>query len=149
MTKARLALAATILAAATLLTSAAEAGKRVQLQFGFPLGTFTAHGNSGGSGSYRSYRKPRHDTVRRTTKSKIDVSKKKAPSKPLAKAASETETKKAKAETENSSVSTAAAKDTGSTLDLAPAGAEPSGPASAECKKFFPSVGMTLTVPCE
>jgi hypothetical protein len=148
MTKTRLALVTAILALSALLTSAAEAGMKVRLQFGYPLGSFTAHGNSGGSGGYRKYRKPQHDYVRRNVKSKVQVSKNPTPAKSVAKA--EPEAAKIEAETENSSISTAATapvKETGSTA--APAGDEPKVAKKTDCKQFFPSVGMTLTVPCE
>lgn len=152
MTKTRLALVTAILTAPALLASTAEAGKRVQLQFGYPLGTFTAHGNSGGSSSYSKYRKPRHHTVRRRVEEKVKVSKEPTPTQSVAETNPETETKKIKAETENSSISTAAAtslQETGSPAEPSSAGTKQGSALKTDCKKFFPSVGMTLTVPCE
>ena len=50
------------------------------------------------------------------------------------------------AQTENSSISLASANDAGSVKKIDTASQETK---SLDCKKFFPSVGMTLSVPCE
>ncbi|HEX9881069.1 MAG TPA: hypothetical protein VGA65_01030 [Hyphomicrobium sp.] len=163
MTKTRLALVTAILALTTMLASTADAGPKVRLQFGYPLGSFTAHGNSGGkSGGYsRHHRKKRHNYVHRNSKSKVKVTKKRATAtKSVAKAKvepeAEVQVEKVKAETENSSISTAAiapANVTGSAAASADENSdaleEPKSAKTVDCKKFFPSVGMTLTVPCE
>jgi hypothetical protein len=161
MTKTRLALVTAILALTTMLASTADAGMKVRLQFGYPLGSFTAHGNSGGKsgGSSRHHRKKRHNYVHRNSKSKVKVTKERATAtKSVAKAEPEAEVQveKVKAETENSSISTAAiapANATGSAAASADENSdaleEPKSAKTVDCKKFFPSVGMTLTVPCE
>jgi hypothetical protein len=58
-----------------------------------------------------------------------------------------TETKKV-AETENSSISLAS-NDTASVKDTVAKAAKEVSAKPTDCKKFFASVGMTLTVPCE
>ncbi len=158
MTKIRIALLTTILAATAMLTSTAEAGMKVRLGFGFPLGSFTAHGNSGGS--YHKPRRAKHHYVRRKAKDDVEVSKRAAATKSVAKAEpeAEVETIKDTAMSENSSISTAAIEPVAETAadDNVEATLEPVSPDSETksatklgCKKFFPSVGMTLTVPCE
>jgi hypothetical protein len=155
MNKLLLAIATAILAATTLFASAAEAGGlKVRLGFGGPLPSFTAHGNSGG---YHKPRRKRH-YVRRKAKSKVHVTKKASTAKgsDVAKIEDKPDAQDA-AVNENSSISTAAlpkgdeardepvdaAVDATATVDAPKAGKK------VDCKKFFPSVGMTLTVPCE
>ncbi len=151
MTKTLIAFATAILAATTFFASAAEAGMRVRLGFGFPIGSFTAHGNSSG---YSEYHRRRHHYVRREAPDDVKVTKKSTATKSVAKAEPEEKVEKDDvAQSENSSISTAS---------LAPVEAEPVAALSEskpvdepksvkklDCKKFFPSVGMTLTVPCE
>jgi hypothetical protein len=160
MNKTLLAIATAMLAATTLFASAAEAGFKVRLGFGGPLPHFTAHGNSG------AYHKPRHKrrhVVRRKAKSKVHVTKQTSTPKTsdVAKVEDKAEEKAAQnaAVNENSSISTAAlpkdeasaeetakpATDTSETATIA----TPKADKKVDCKKFFPSVGMTLTVPCE
>jgi hypothetical protein len=160
MNKSLLAIATAILAATTLFASAAEAGFKVRLGFGGPLPSFTAHGNSGG---YHKPRRKRSHIVRRKAKSKVHVTKKTSTSKSsdVAKVEDKPEEKPAQkaAVNENSSISTAAlpkaeetidetAKATTETTETATAAA-PDATKKLDCKKFFPSVGMTLTVPCQ
>ena len=62
----------------------------------------------------------------------------------------EPKTTKTEAKNENSTVSVAPLK-TAKTVPENPVGTEPEPndePKNVGCKKFFPSVGMTLTVPC-
>ena len=47
MNKSLVALIVALIAAATMFSSAAEAGLRIRLGFGGPLPGFTAHGNGG------------------------------------------------------------------------------------------------------
>jgi hypothetical protein len=155
MTKAQAALVTAILAVTTMLASTAEAGMKVRLGFGFPLGNFTAHGNSGGYSE--PHRKSRRTYVRRKETSKVAKQKSteavakaepEAPVEPVEKVNAQS------AQSENSSISTAAIASVGETPmdDIPVAAPEPDGKASVkklDCKKFFPSVGMTLTVPCE
>jgi hypothetical protein len=151
------AIATALLAASTLFATAAEAGTKVRLGFGFPLGSFTAYGNSGG-GYQKPRRAKRQHYVRSKAKSDVKVTRKSTATKSLAKAQPTSEPKaevqaNEAAETENSSISAAAVapEDTGA-VEAVPETpeAKPNAPAKKEdCKKFFPSVGMTLSVPCE
>jgi len=150
--KTLIAVATAILAATTLFASAAEAGMRVRLGFGFPIGSFTAHGNSGGYSSY--HRSRRHHYVRRKTKQKVKVTRETTETKSVAKAEPEEKVENNEvAESENSSISTASIapveKETADdNAETKPADA-PKSATKVDCKKFFPSVGMTLTVPCD
>ena len=158
MHKLLLALATALLAATTLFASAAEAGMKVRLGFGFPLGSFTAHGNSGGG--YHKPRRAKRHHVRRKVKDDVKVTKKPTKTKAVAKAEpkAKVESTEETATSENSSISTAAvapaeaappaAEAIPETPEAKPASAD--APANkAECKKYFPSVGMTLSVPCQ
>jgi len=138
-----------LLAAVTMFASGAEAGFKIRLGFGGPLPAFTAYGNSGGHyAPKRRYQAARHyekAPVRVTRKAKIAKAVEDEPeAKVVAKAA----------ETENSSIAAAAtqvsAVTTPAPVETAAATLEDVEPgAKIDCKKFFPSVGMTLTVPCE
>ena len=150
MAKPRFAFLTVILTAAAMLATSAEAGSKVRLGFGFPLGSFTAHGNSSYGKSGGGYKKPRRakrHQVRRTRD--LAVTKKATGTKPDAKADSQPLAAPATkaATSENSSVSTATAvkpaKQT--SPDDNP---EPAPATETTCKQFFPSIGMTLTVPC-
>ncbi|CAN1722478.1 conserved exported protein of unknown function [Hyphomicrobium sp. 1Nfss2.1] len=172
-----LALLAAIICAVTAFASTAEAGFRVRLGFGGPLPAFTAHGNS--YHGAREYHRKRYVARHRVKKPKVHVAKKKAAPEPKVakkqqreKVAAKPVTKKVvavatapiatPADTENSSITTAsleaseptAAIENTESIDVQipepkPA-IKPSKQASKlDCKKFFPSVGMTLTVPCE
>lgn len=152
MTKTLLAVATALLSVTALLASTAQADVKVRLDFGGPLPSFTAHGNSGG------YRKPPrkkrvHRAHRRNKKTHKAARKVGPPANQVAKAVPEPAPvgKDKRAESENSSISTAV---------LAPAKDDPAGirngnPKGSDtlkkpvCKKFFPSVGMTLTIPCD
>jgi hypothetical protein len=160
MTRSLIAIATSILAAATLFASTAEAGMKVQLGFGYPLGSFTAHGSSGGGSYSEPRRAKRYHYVRRQENDDVKVTKKSSEAKTAAKAEPEPKAEKADdtAQTENSSISTAAIAPVEEPAIDESTGAEPVKPEPTQaktsakkldCKKFFPSVGMTLTVPCE
>ena len=163
MNKTLIALAAALMAAATMFSAAAEAGFKVHIGFGFPIGGFNTH-----SGDYSSHRRwrERHYVQR---KAKSQVAKKSSSGSKTDDVAKTEDAKPADAvaaETENSSITTAAiaapedeAKDATKPAETT-AQAEPKPAADTvvdaaktakklDCKKFFPSVGMTLTVPCE
>jgi len=76
----------------------------------------------------------------------------KAEAQAKAKAKAEIETAKSapvEVDSENSTISTASVgKSDTEKVELAPAD-EPKVSKAVSCKKFFPTVGMTLTVPCE
>jgi len=150
MTKTLLAIAAAILTVTTVFASAAEAGYRVRLGFGGPLPYFTAHGNSG---VYKGRRaKPRKHHVRRKPKGKVEVTRSEEPAAEAtaeAEPATEAAAKSAVSTSSSIAVAKAASTDEEAAEPDAPAPPEPGATLKTDCKKFFPSVGMTLTVPCE
>lgn len=177
MNKSTIAIAAAVLAAATGFASSAEAGFKIHLGFGGPL-SFFGHGNSGGY-SQRHYTRRSYVATRSVAKKVHVATKKAEPTEEVAKvetpevvAALPVAEPITTAEIENSSITTAAVDPSlvtspetpattaavepleAATLPVKPA-AEASGPkleksaSKLDCKKFFPSVGMTLTVPCE
>ena len=140
MNKSLLAIAATIFALGTMFASAAEAGKlRLGLGFGGPV---PFHGHYSNNHRRNEYRKPVRRKVQRRAVRKHYAAKKKAP------APVET----ASYEMENSSIATAktnvAKADEVETVETVETAAIDRSD-KLGCKKFFPSVGMTLTVPCE
>jgi hypothetical protein len=147
------ALTTALIAAVTMFASGAEAGFKIRLGFGGPLPAFTAYGNSGGSYERNYAPKRRYQAARHHEKAPARVSKKakiakaveaEPQAKVVAKAAETENSSIAGAETQVSEVTTPAPVETArATVNEA----EPS--AKLDCKKFFPSVGMTLTVPCE
>jgi len=171
-------LIAAVIAAVTMFASGTQAGFGIRLGFGGPLPAFTAHGNGGYEGE-RHYHRKRYIERRVKEKTHVakrknddKVAKKSEPkvSKKVAKsetpAASADSPQAAAPDAENSSITTVSA--TAETSAPAPttpvetvknasppAVAEETKPSPAktasklDCKKFFPSVGMTLTVPCE
>ena len=168
MFKSPVALIAALIAAATIFSSAAEAGFKIHLGFGGQLPGFTAHGNS-------NYHHRRRYIARRIVKKeKVYVAKRKTTSEPKVAKVEKTVSKPAVvatvpviepdviADSENSSITTAAldtasvAPETVTPVEVKADATEPktsSKPEKAasklDCKKFFPSVGMTLSVPCE
>ena len=173
MNKARIALICTVIAGATAFSPAADAGFKVRLGFGGPLPVFTAHGPSHGGYEHRHYERKRY-IARHAARSQERISKKTMPKiaktqKAVSKAqattrASDEESKPAKvAEIENSSITTDVAdpmeaavnpEAEASTATLQPTAVAGTPKAEltaskVDCKKFFPTVGMTLSVPCE
>jgi hypothetical protein len=170
MSKLSVALIAALIAAATIFSSAAEAGFKIGLGFGGPLHAFNAHGNGG----YKKHHHRRRYIARRIVKKeKVHVAKRKVSepkvakvekkvSKPVVVATVPVLEPEVIADSENSSITTAAL-DTASvdpdtvtpvevkaeTVEAKPAVSKPEKAAKLDCKKFFPSVGMTLSVPCE
>jgi hypothetical protein len=174
MNKSLVAIIVALVAAATIFSSAAEAGFKIRLGFGGPLHAFNAHGNGGGY-SKKHYHRKRY-IARRVKKEKVYVAKRKVSEPKVAKVEKIAKPKVIAtapivepdviADSENSSITTAALEtdtvDTTAAVDtdtVAPvevkadaATAAPKGEKAAsklDCKKFFPSVGMTLSVPCE
>ena len=149
MTRTILAIATAFLAVMTVFASAADAGFKVRLGFGGPLPAFTAHGPS------KSYGAKRHKTKRiykaakrrkaRTAKKRIVKRTTTAKKVETAKTAPI----KTEAENENSTISTASLDKNDTVETEATAKDEPKASRNVGCKKFFPTVGMTLTVPCE
>jgi hypothetical protein len=157
--------------ALTTLCSAAEAGFKVHIGFGFPLGGFNAHHGGG----YGEYHHRRHRYVERRVKKKVHVAKARSSTKVAPKQIAKVEPEVIaapdpiiKTETENSSITpvepigpvteTSSMQTTaGTTAQPAQVATDPATPVADEpksvnkldCKKFFPSVGMTLSVSCE
>ncbi|MES0383011.1 MAG: hypothetical protein ABUJ98_00315 [Hyphomicrobium sp.] len=150
MAKTLLALAAALLAAMTVLASAAEAGSRKDRGYGGvrgyggPLGVGPDFGAS--SKSYSPKRSTKKRTYTRTKKRKARPAKKvdTAKTTPI-----DVET-----EDENSAISAASVKTNETIVENAVETEtkpkdKPRTTKNVDCKKFFPSVGMTLTVTCE
>ena len=164
MNKTWIALIGTVIAGATAFSTGADAGFKVRLGFGGPLPGFTAHGPSYGGYGHRHYERRRY-IARHASRSQERVVKKSAPkiAKQTVAKVSDEESKPAKvAEIENSSITTAFAApvetaaipepQASSTVLQAAATDTPEAAPTAnktDCRKFFPSVGMTLSVPCE
>jgi hypothetical protein len=172
MNKSLVALLGALIAAATMFAAPAEAG--LKIHFGF--GGFHSHG--GGGHVHRHYKRKRY-IVRRVARKKAYVAKKSTPavskvakvekkvSKPKVVAAVPvTEEAEVIADNENSSITTAAIEPVETSAVVEPEAADPvsaeAGGNTAkveakpdrtagklDCKKFFPSVGMTLSVRCE
>ncbi|MEI9901477.1 MAG: hypothetical protein WDN31_16555 [Hyphomicrobium sp.] len=160
-----------------MFASVAEAGFKIRLGFGGPLPAFTAHG--GGYHSERQYHRKRYIARHSVKKEKVQVAKRKAKPEPkVAKVEKDDKViatapvvePEVIADSENSSISTASLEpqttepavigsEGAKATSVQPAAAsstivkpepKPTKAASKlDCKKFFPSVGMTLTVPCE
>jgi hypothetical protein len=147
-----IAFAAAFLAVTALFGSGAQAGFNVRL--GVPSGFSNVHtAGCGGGGYFRSYRKRSYSTARRSVKRNVEVARKPAADTvSVAKVEEKVEATSKVAETENSSISAANGKVAELKVDL-PKSSEPEKKVAVAkdvgCKKFFPSVGMTLTVPCE
>jgi hypothetical protein len=154
MTKSLAAIATAILAATTLLTSAAEAGFRVQFGFGGGPAPYLTDYNKESAHGYQPSTK-RHRAARREESKPARVTKKKASTSVAKVEKVETKTTSETAvETENSSISLAGAEVAQTTPadPVQTAEATPSEAPAArqiDCKKFFATVGLTLTVPCE
>ncbi len=165
MNKSLVALLGALIVAATMFTAPAQAGFKIH--FGF--GGFHSHGGGGGH-AHRHYKRKRYIARRVAKKKKTYVAKKpsvskvakaqKKVSKPkVVAAAPATEEVEVIADNENSSITTAAFEPvkTSAVAEPEEAGgneaileAKPGRTAGKlDCKKFFPSVGMTLSVRCE
>jgi hypothetical protein len=174
-----LALATALIFAATTYTSTAQAGMRVGIGIGvggLALGALGAMSNKGGGEAreYRSRKKER--AVRREREEKAPVrAAKKSKSETTQQAAKESVAKEPAfeasnepsgiaskdgpgvptvttgstdiaAQTENSSISLASADEAAPVKKIDTASQETK---NLDCKKFFPTAGMTLSVPCE
>jgi hypothetical protein len=149
MTRTILAIATAFLAVMTVFASAADAGFKVRLGFGGPLPSFTAHGPSKSYGAKRHKKKRiyRAAKQRKARPLKNRVAKRKT----IAKKVETAKTAPIKTETDNqnSTISTASLENDEIVETEVEAKDEPETIRNVGCKKFFPTVGMTLTVPCE
>jgi hypothetical protein len=169
MSKLPVALIAALIAVATMYSSAAEAGLRIGIGFGFGGPSF-AHGNS-----YNKHYHRKRYIARRVKKEKVYVAKRKVSEPKVAKVEKVAEPEvvatapivepEVIAESENSSITTASLESTAAVdpetvtpvgvkaetkiVEAKPAVSKPEKAAKLDCKKFFPSVGMTLSVRCE
>ena len=159
MNKSLIALTAAI-AAFAATASQAEAGFRIGIGFGFPMGAFNHHNSY--EAPRRIYRAERAPARVRKVQPKQEVAN--VDDTPVAQNENSSIAVGADkvASVESSSITVAAEPvkitETKKTAEVAKAiepakAAEPakSKPAVAklDCKKFFPSAGLTLTVPCE
>jgi len=150
--KLALAIATTVLTVMTIFSPAAEAGMKTKLGFGGPLPHFTAYSNAP---SYNAKKqRGRHVRKSRATKKTVAKPAYKAKKSTVSKAANEPKAVKSVATTEQSSISSetgdAATKpEVAQNVVGATRSNEPETSREVGCKKFFPSVAMTLTVPCE
>lgn len=146
MNKLLIAVAAAFFAVTALFGSGAEAGFNARLNV--PAGFSTLEKAGCGGGYFRSYRRHSYRSVRRRVKRKVHVASKPAASSvSVAKAEPEAKAKSEVVENENSSISTL----DGKVAKTEPAKTEEKVAVAKDvgCKQFFPSVGMTLTVPCQ
>jgi hypothetical protein len=153
MNKQLLTIATALIAATTMFASSADAGFGIRLGFGGPLPSFIAHGSDyGHSSSDYSYRRREYRATRHQEKAPVHVAKKAAATTSIAKADDKPTIELSKTESENSSISVASADVVAKATEPVKTVAtlsEDTSSKSSDCKKFFPSVGMTLTVPCE
>jgi hypothetical protein len=174
MNKSLVALIGTLIAAATMFASSAEAG--LKIKFGFGGGFPAFHSHNGGGHAHRHYQRKRY--VARRVAKKTVVAKKSTPSvskvakvdkkvsKPeVVATAPVTDEVEIIADNENSSIAGASEPIKTSAIaepeteipvavkaDASSANGEAKPDKTAgklDCKKFFPSVGMTLSVRCE
>ena len=152
MTKSIIAIATAVLAAATLMSSAAEAGFKVHFGFGGVPPYLTDY-NKQSAYEHSPARKRAYRAARRQEREQapVKVSKKAVDTETVAKVEEPTPATDT-AESENSSISVAQAQAKQETAAEPVKTADASEPQAAhgiDCKKFFATVGMTLTVPCE
>ncbi len=156
MNKSLIALVAAAALAATV--GQAEAGFRIGIGFG-PIGLGAFSHNHGSYHAprrvYRTERVQERAPVRaRKVKPTVDVAKE---DKPAEKTVAQNENSSitvaavSLANTENSSITVASteAKTVEPVKTVETKKSEPAVAQRLDCKKFFPSVGLTLTVPCE
>jgi len=146
MNKSALAIATVIVALPTMLGSSAEAHGFGMHCGGVPI--FNSYSSDSGYYSHREYN--RSYQARRQVRETVHVAKK----------ASQTNVAKADAdknstvgvrvaESENSSIAVSSANVADAKTTAAPVKTATVESANIGCKEFFPSVGMTLTVPCK
>ena len=162
MNKMLIAVAAAFFAVTALIGSGAEAGFNMRLKA--PAGFSVVEQAGCGGGGYRRVFRKRYSTARRSVKRKVEVARApaassvkvaKAEPKVEVKAEPEAEVASQNVEIENSSISSASetvaeAKPVEvKQVETKPAEKKVAAAKEIGCKKFFPSVGMTLTVSCE
>jgi len=163
MNKILIAIATAVFAVSTMLTSSAQAGFKGRLAVGLAIGALGVMAHQHHRQEQRRRWKKRH-VVRRSPK--VHHTEKKSAVAKVEEAPEAAPAKDVIAETENSSLTTAAlpqteekasepkaavAKTAEATVEPAAATTAdaPKTPQNLDCKKFFPAVGLTLSVPCE
>ena len=144
MTRTFLATATALIAAGTLLSSAAQACISCE----YVPEVVRAHQTNTDGPSYRkshSYSASAERAVR-ASKKRFAKSEPVAKSVKAAKVAKTEPVEATSAESENSAITVAAAD---TAVKETPVGKVEAAAKPTDCKKFFASVGMTLTVPCE
>ena len=145
MNKSALAIATLIVALLTMLTSSADAhGFGMHHCGGFGVPIFNSYSSDSGYYSHRTYnyshgaRRPVRETVHVAKKSsETNVAKADADESPRA------------AESENSSIAVPSSDVAEAKTSAAPIKTATVETANLGCKEFFPSVGMTPSVPCQ
>ena len=140
MNKSALAITALVVALPTMLASSAEAHGFGMHCGGVPI--FNSYSSDSGSYSHRTYHSYE---ARRPVRETVHVAKKSSQTS-IAKA--DTDERAHVAESENSSIAVSSADVADAKTTAAPVKTAAVEPANIGCKEFFPSVGMTLTVPC-
>ncbi len=175
MNKLLIAITGLVFAAGAMLTptAPAHAGMKGRLAVGLAIGALSVMAHENRRAEHRRWKKKRYQ-ARRKAPNKVYTSKKsRSSTKQVAKAEPELAPMPVKkdmdiatlVQNENSSISTAALEpieetasiDTEPTVEAVNAEVDSSDNEPAEqksaskldCKKFFPTVGMTLSVPCE
>ena len=151
MTRTFLAIAAAIVAAATFLTSDAKAC--ISCEYTPPVVNTPVYSHGAKAYSkkrvYRAAKKKSRRAKRQIVKSKAQKARKVETAKAVEPKAVEPKVVETEVESENSTISTASI-DKSETAEVKQTPAkEPKVIKNVGCKKFFPTVGMTLTVPCE
>ncbi len=140
MNKSTLAIATVVLALPAIFASSADAhGFGMHHCGGFGVPIFNSYGSDSGSYSHRTYNYS-HE-ARRPVRETVHVAKK----------SSDTQVAKLddRAESENSSIAVSSNDLAETKTTAAPIKTATVEPANIGCKEFFPSVGMTLSVPCQ
>jgi uncharacterized membrane protein len=146
-----IAAAAAFFALTAVFGSGAQAGFNVRLTAPAGFSTLEKAGCHGG-GYSRSFRKRSYRSARRSVRRKVQIARK--PVKETVDVAKAESEEKAEVvakvvESENSSISTASGKVAEAKPAAKPVEQKIAAAKDVGCKKFFPSVGMTLSVSCE
>jgi hypothetical protein len=170
MNRIMIAVAVAVFAMSGMLARPAEAGMKGRLAVGLAIGAIGVMAHEHRKAERRKWKKKRYEARRRATKKVYTAKKKSTPKvKEVAKAEPAPLPKQkvvdAAVENENSSISTAALAPVEETASINETEAETvnvvaevpeTEPVAVQetakkldCKKFFPTVGMTLSVPCE
>lgn len=140
-----IAAAAAFFALTAVFGSGAQAGFNVRLTAPAGFSTLEKAGCHGG-GYSRSFRKRSYRSARRSVRRKVQIARK--PVKETVDVAKAEVVAKV-VESENSSISTASGKVAEAKPAAKPVEQKIAAAKDVGCKKFFPSVGMTLSVSCE